>query len=113
MPLEEVPQPPVRDAAACGHTPLGLFELVPVVRVVQKVREIREEREPVTEEEARGADRRRAHRALHLGRKTLTVRPAGIGGIDEAESGDQPARDRSRRQGVSINGGTSVRSAAC
>ncbi len=97
MPLEEVPQPPVREPATCRHPPFGLLELVPVVRVVQKVREIREELEAVAEEESRGANRRGASRALNLGRKTLAVRPAAVSRIDEPETGRQPARNRARR----------------
>ena len=92
VPLEEMAETPVGEPAAGRDAPLGLLELVAVLRVVEEVGEVREQVQAVAQQEARGAQRRWAVRALKFRREALTVRLPAVARIDEAEPWDQPAR---------------------
>ena len=57
MSLEEVTQTPVRHAAAGGDPPLGLLELIAVLRVVEEVGEVGKQIQAVVKEEAGCSER--------------------------------------------------------
>ena len=97
MPAEEVAEPPVRHAAARGHAAFRLLELVAVRRVVEEVGEVRKEIHRVVQQERRRSKRGGPRRTLYVCGDTLPRRVATVGGIDEAEAGDDAARDGALR----------------
>ena len=98
VPLEEVPEPAVRHAAPGRNPPLGLLELIAVLRIVEEVGEVREQIEAVAQQKARRAKRGRTGRALELGGQALPIRPAAVGGVEQPEARDQAAVDRALRR---------------
>ena len=85
---------PVRDSSAGGNPPLGLLELIAVLRIVQEVGEVGEQIQAVAKHETGRAERRGAVRALKIGGEALAVRLAAVAGIDQAEPGNKAAVDR-------------------
>ena len=83
--IEEMAETSIGDSTARRDSPLGLFELIAILRIIKEEREVGEQVQTVSKHEAGGAEGRRSVRALKFRGDTLTIRLAAITGVQQSE----------------------------